>query len=160
MKENYFVDRRFSKSECELLFALRTRTVPGIKANFSSQYENNLVCELCSAHPDSQECLLSCDTLSKHVQTPDNIEYEDLYRSVDKQHKIVKVFKQLLRVREILQGDHSSMNNSHQVKFGCVAVNIRRSEKLKITFLILLQVKFHLYVVIRTAGLKNYFLVI
>ena len=131
VKENYFVDRRFSKSECELLFALRTRTVSGIKANFSSQYENNLVCELCSAHPDSQECLLTCDTLSKHVQIPDNIEYEDLFRNVDKQHKIVKVFKQLLRVREILQGDDSRMNNSHQVvspiapvKIGCVAVKM------------------------------------
>ena len=41
-------------------------------------------------------------TLSKYVQVPNNIEYEDIYRSVDKQLKIVKVFKQLLRAREIL----------------------------------------------------------
>ena len=52
IKENYLLDKKFSKSECELLFALRTRTIPGIKANFSSQYENNLVRDLCSAHPD------------------------------------------------------------------------------------------------------------
>ena len=110
VKEKYLSDKRFTKSECELLFALRTRMIPGIKTNFSSQFENNLVCELCSAHPDSQELLLSCGTLRKHVQIPNNIEYEDIYRDVEKQLVIVKVFKQLLRAREILQ-----MKNPHQV---------------------------------------------
>ena len=131
MKENYLDRQKFSKSECELLFALRTRMIPGIKANFSSQYENNLACELCSAHPDSQESLLSCDILRKHIQVPDNIEYEDLFRSVEKQLAIVKVYKQLLREREILQSDRSQMKNSHQVvspgapaKHGCVAVKM------------------------------------
>ena len=75
VKENYLSDKRFSKSECELLFALRTRMIPGIKTNFSSQYANNLDCELCSTHSDSQELLLSCVTFRKHVQIPDNIEY-------------------------------------------------------------------------------------
>ena len=79
------------------------------------QFENNLVCELCSAHPDSQELLLSCGTLRKHVQISNNIEYEDIYRDVEKQLVIVKVFKQLLRAREILQSDHSQMKNPHQV---------------------------------------------
>ena len=115
VKEKYLSDKRFTKSECELLFALRTRMIPGIKTNFSSQFENNLVCELCSAHPDSQELLLSCGTLRKHVQIPNNIEYEDIFRDVEKQLVIVKVFKQLLRAREILQSDHSQMKNPHQV---------------------------------------------
>ena len=121
--ENYLVDKSFTKSECELLFALRTRMVQGIKTNFSSQYENNMKCHLCSGYsdtdyPDSQEHLLSCVTLSKHVQVPNNIEYEDIYRSVDKQLKIVKVFKQLLRAREILtcegiQCDRLEMEKPH-----------------------------------------------
>ena len=115
VKEKYLSDKRFTKSECELLFALRTRMIPGIKTNFSSQFENNLVCELCSAHPDSQELLLSCGTLRKHVQIPNNIEYEDIYRDVEKQLVIVKVFKQLLRAREILQSDHYLMKNPHQM---------------------------------------------
>ena len=106
VKENYFIDNRFSKSECELLFALRTRMIPGIKKNFSSQYADNLICELCSAlgpaYPDTQEHLLSCAKLRMHVKIPDNLEYEDIYRNVEKQIGIVKVVKQLLRVREIL----------------------------------------------------------
>ena len=78
--------------------------VPNIKTNFSSQFKDNLACELCSESEcqDSQEHLLSCATLRKHVNIPAELEYEDIYRGVDKQLKIVKVFKQLLRVREIL----------------------------------------------------------
>ena len=113
VKENYLVDRNFSKSECELLFALRTRMVPGVKTNFSSQYGNSLTCDLCSGESDqqiqdSQEHLLSCVTLSKHVQIPSDIEYEDIFRSVEKQLKIVKVFKNILRVRELLTCETSS----------------------------------------------------
>ena len=67
VKENYLFDKSFSKSECELLFALRTRMVTGIKTNFSSQYGNNLTCQFCSGNSDSeyldsQELLLSCVT--------------------------------------------------------------------------------------------------
>ena len=131
VKENYLVDRRFSRSDCELLFALRTRMVAGVKTNFSSQYATNLTCDLCSAHPDSQENLLSCATLRKNINIPDNIEYKDLFRSVEKQLAIVKVYKQLLREREILQSDRCQMKNSHKVvspgaptKHGCVAVKM------------------------------------
>ena len=104
VKEHYLIDKSFSRSECELLFALRTRMVSGIKTNFSSHYGNNLTCELCSdsQYLDSQEHLLSCATLRKHVQIPCDIEYEDIYESVEKQLKIVKVFKSILRVRELL----------------------------------------------------------
>ena len=88
VKEKYFIDNRFSKSECELLFALRTKMIPGIKNNFSSQYANNLVCELCSAlgsaYLDTQEHLLSCAKLNMHVKIPENLEYEDSYRNVEK----------------------------------------------------------------------------
>ena len=109
IKENYFIDNRISKSECELLFALRTRMIPGIKCNFSSQYANNLDCELCpasgSVYLDTQEHLLSCAKLSIHVDIPDDLEYEDIYKNVEKQSRIVKVIKKLLRVREILLCD-------------------------------------------------------
>ena len=123
-REKYLEDKRFSKSESELLFALRTQMVPGIKSNFSSQYVNNLTCELCSAHPDSQENLLTCAALTKNVNIPDNVQYEDLFRSVEKQLAIVKVFKQLLREREILQSDHSELKNSHQVVSPSAPVNM------------------------------------
>ena len=103
VREKYLKDKRFSKSECELLFALRTKMIPGIKKNFSSQYGNNLSCDLCSVQLDSQEHLLCCVKLCDKVNIPEGVEYNDLFKGVDKQLRIVKIFKQLLRTREILK---------------------------------------------------------
>ena len=49
--------------------------VPVIKTNFSSQYVNNLTCDLCTTTTDSQENLLTCAALSKNVKIPDSIVY-------------------------------------------------------------------------------------
>ena len=101
--EHYLVDKRFTRSECELLFALRTQMVPDIKKNFSSFYEDNMLCELCSDQVCSQQHLLSCVKLRSEDVIPNDIEYSDIYKNADKQLRIVRVFKQLLRTREILK---------------------------------------------------------
>ena len=77
--------------------------IPGIRTYFSSQYGTDLLCELCSLHQDSQENLLSYVKLTREVEIPSDIDYEDIYGSVDKQLRTVKLFKQLLRTREILK---------------------------------------------------------
>ena len=56
-RESYFDDCNFSKSETELLFALRTRTVRNIKKNFPSQFNDNIACQLCYLHVDCQQHL-------------------------------------------------------------------------------------------------------
>ena len=102
-KEQYFEDQRFSRSEVELLFALRTKTVRGIKANFTSQYgNNNIACDLCDVAVCCQEHLLSCVKLKTHVDIPGDACYSDLYRNTDRQLEIVRIFKKLLRTRELL----------------------------------------------------------
>ena len=101
-RENYFENPNFSKSEVELLFALRTRTVRNVKKNFPNQYNNNMTCQLCSLHVDCQENLLSCTELTKRVKIPTDMEYSDIYEGPEKQIKIVKIMKKLLRTREIL----------------------------------------------------------
>ena len=101
-REPYFEDPNFSKSEIELLFALRTRTVRNIKENFSSQYKSNLSCQLCYLHVDSQQNLLVCSELTKRVNIPADVQYSDIFQNSVKQLKIVRIMKQLLRTREIL----------------------------------------------------------
>ena len=103
--ENYFRDARFSKSEIELLLALRTKMVKDIKKNFPSQCSENLTCDLCQLHICCQEHLLSCVELKKQVKIPDDIQYSDIFGSTDKQLRIVRVIKQLLHVREILKSE-------------------------------------------------------
>ena len=105
LRENYFQDDRFSKSEVELIFSLRTRMVKDIKGNFSSQYNDDIACSLCQVQVDCQEHLLSCVELTKHVDIPRDVEYGDIFKTTDKQLRIVKILKQLLRTRETLKND-------------------------------------------------------
>ena len=101
--EKYFLDPNFTKSEIELLFALRTRMVRDIKNNFPHMYNNNMACEICKVQICSQEHLLKCVELQKHLKIPEDVEYLDIFRNTEKQLKIVKIIKQVLRVREILK---------------------------------------------------------
>ena len=104
-REKYFEDTKFSKSEVELLFSFRTRMVCDIKANFPSQHKNNLVCDLCQVAIDCQEHLLSCSKLRQYHDIPKDVQYADLFKETEKQLKIVKLFKHLLRARELLKSN-------------------------------------------------------
>ena len=55
-REKYFDDERFSRSEVELLFALRTMI--DLKSNFSNKYGNDIACRICKVHIACQEHLL------------------------------------------------------------------------------------------------------
>ena len=88
-----------------------TSSRPSAKLHFL-----HLACELCSEEDsDSQEHLLRCSILGNYVKVPQSIEYEDIYKNVDKQLRIVRIFKQILRVREILHCNLHVISNSHQV---------------------------------------------
>ena len=104
-REEYFEDSRFTKSETELLFAFRTRMVRGIKENFPSQFGKSFTCDLCQIAVCRQEHLLSCATLKKHIDIPDEVSYSDLFSTTNKQLKIIRILKALLRKREILLCD-------------------------------------------------------
>ena len=50
----YLKSKLFTKNETKLLFKLRTHMY-SVKENFSKQYENNMLCELCASAVLSQE---------------------------------------------------------------------------------------------------------
>ena len=99
--EEYFHDKSFHKSEVELLFAMRTRMI-NVKKNFSSIYKDDIGCRLCKVHVECQEHLLKCHELKKHVEIPEDVKYEDIFKDTEKQLRMVKVYKKLLRKREVL----------------------------------------------------------
>ena len=84
VREKCLTDKRFIQSEFELLFSIIMQIIPGIRTNFSSLYANNLSCELCSLHQDSQENLFSCVNLAWEVNIHNNMKYVDVYGSVNK----------------------------------------------------------------------------
>ena len=63
-REKYLEDPRFSKSDVELLFSLRTRMID-VKSNFSNKYGDDVACRTCNVNVviESQEHILNCDGL-------------------------------------------------------------------------------------------------
>ena len=67
-EERYLTDKRFSLSEVQLLFKLRTRMLD-VKKNSPSLWNNVLTCRICKdeIEIESQEHLLRCKEIQKHV---------------------------------------------------------------------------------------------
>ena len=62
----YLIDDRFSKSESQLLFKLRSKTL-NVKQNFENQHSNNL-CETCMLFPETQSHLLQCPEIAPKLK--------------------------------------------------------------------------------------------
>ena len=108
-RESYLYDPRFSRSEIELLFRLRTRMLD-VKNKFANKYDTDIGYKLCKAQVESQQHLLKCDTLAAKVNIHEEIAYEDIFKGVDKQLVVVKVYKKLFREREIILNDEELLH--------------------------------------------------
>ena len=62
----YLIDERFSKSESQLLFRLRSKTL-NVKHNFVNQHTNNL-CQTCRLSPETQSDLLQCPEIAQKLK--------------------------------------------------------------------------------------------
>ena len=76
-------------------------------------FNNSLTCKTCKdvKELESQEHLLYCKEIKKHVEIPPNMKYSDVFSHVDKQFEIVQVFKKIERQREIILICTSSLKN-------------------------------------------------
>ena len=74
-----------------------------VKKNFSIKYGDDLACRTCNVNVviESQEHILNCNGLNEEPEKG-KVEYTDIFKNVDQQIEIVKVFKQKLRKREIM----------------------------------------------------------
>ena len=66
-REKYLDDPRFSRSDAELLFCLRTRMLD-FKVNFSNQYGDDISCRICHVHVECQEHILKCEPLKDKIE--------------------------------------------------------------------------------------------
>jgi prenyltransferase beta subunit len=58
----YLIDDRFRKSEANLLFKLRSKTL-NLRMNYENQHSNTL-CQICGLFPESQAHLLQCPRIT------------------------------------------------------------------------------------------------
>ena len=106
----YMKSELFSKDDITLIFSLCSRTVRGIKTDFSEQFKPNLSCPLCLKHLDSLQEVLNCSKLQSVVQSlPEETQelithtkYEDIFSDVLKQKQATDTYTILLKLREQL----------------------------------------------------------
>ena len=99
--QKYLMNKEFTNEMRSILFNLRCKTL-NFKDNFHSKYGDNLQCDLCNLHTDSQEEAIKCLILSQHVHIDSYIKYEHIYGSIQEQKTITILFSKLLEVRETL----------------------------------------------------------
>ena len=82
----YLTDNRFSRSERDLLFKLRSRTVQ-VNNNFQNGNLENMMCDLCNLFTCTHEHVLSCPVLTVKctIVNTKSINHSFLYRGVDQQ---------------------------------------------------------------------------
>ena len=102
--KSYLKENIFTKVEQQLLFQLKSKMLD-VKTNFRKLYDPDLICRTCK-NPDSQEDedhLLKCESLVSEVDQDDQtVEFNFVYKDIGHQKQAVKVFKSVLRKREIL----------------------------------------------------------
>ena len=99
--QTYLKSQLFSTRQANMLTALRSHCVRGIKSNFNKFYKNQLNCPLqCNTETpyiDTQEHTLNCSSLKK---SPEATSISFMYGNVDKQYELAKKFSSLMRSRE------------------------------------------------------------
>ena len=107
MMAEYLKSPLFNSDNTETLLALRTRTVRGIRNDFSGMY-NTLTCPLGCTELDTLPNLLSCKVLKAELKADSvatsDISYDDVFSShTAKQRQVTELYTQLLAIREQLQ---------------------------------------------------------
>ena len=102
---DYLADSRFSTKEKQLLFKLRSKTLD-VKQNFGGQ-KSNPWCISCSLFQETQSHLLQCPELVKNLGyiegRTSTLNENFVYGSLKQQEMIVKIYSDILDVRENLQ---------------------------------------------------------
>ena len=102
--KQYMIHPRITNKQASLLFALRTRTIRGIRGDFGQMYPNKQ-CPLDGCkHLDTLPGLLTCPALRTSVKDHNNsIRYEDVFsHRLEEQRAAAELFARLLETREEL----------------------------------------------------------
>ena len=96
----------FGTEQAQMLLALRTRTVRGIKSDFKGMFQD-ILCSLGCGNPDTLQNILTYTVLKKYFKTDviatENTVYEDIFSTdVQKQKRITELYTKLFDIRENL----------------------------------------------------------
>ena len=108
--QDYLISNQLNTGEKQLLFQLRTRSYD-CKVNYRALYKNQLACSICGQE-DNQQHLLSCSTTA-HGLDLKNVQYSDIFGTVEKQVRITKILMQISNRRKVIQKSSSNGSQVH-----------------------------------------------
>ena len=101
--QSYLKSGTFSNKEAEIITALRSKTLRGIKTNFHTQYSDNLDCNLCGLFLDTQEHCMVCPKILNNIDIQkEHIKYEHIFGTIEEQKEVAILYLQLVNCREEL----------------------------------------------------------
>ena len=101
--QKYLLTNKLTNKQISLLFNQRCQSERTFKNNFHRQYASDLKCPVCKSEIDSQELLILCTELKKHMKFSRNISYDHIYGNLEEQISVTIMYSSLLEVRERLQ---------------------------------------------------------
>ena len=101
-RPTYLKANILGKSDCQLLFELRSRMLD-VKTNFSNLYDNDTRCRTCTQDGavEDEDHLLHCDAL-RSENMDQEVKFDFVYADLDKQMRALKVYKAVIRKRNFL----------------------------------------------------------
>ena len=78
---SYLRSPLFNKDDTQLLYALRTRTVRGIRKDFSGMY-SDLSCPLGCDDPDTLPHIISCSVIMSQLQSQSLVSNENRHEDI------------------------------------------------------------------------------
>ena len=101
----YLVNRKISYRQASIMFALRSKTLRGIKNNFKIMYSDNTLCWVCERSEDTQEHLILCKVLLNILPLEKHIEYNHMSGTEEQQVNFIQTYKKYLELCDELQED-------------------------------------------------------
>ena len=128
--QDYLKSPIFTSDNHSTLYALRTRTVRGIRSDFGQMYQDQS-CPLGCGDSDTLPNILTCSILNNKSQSESPatncVKFEDIFSNdVVKQKEITQLYSQLLKVREEIL--NSSTNND-----AGQCINLQECSRLSVT---------------------------
>ena len=109
----YLKTAEIPNKEAEMLTALISQTLRGIKENFHSFYENERQCPLYKINSDSQEHCMTCPKIFEKIEAlSEHIKYKNIFGSILEQRDIFRAYIEIMSTREaILEEENLDQEN-------------------------------------------------
>ena len=110
--QEYLTSELFTNQQCSLIFALKSKTLRGVKMNFKTMNPENDLCPLCERCQDTQPHISQCQVIQDMLPPHTSVQYSDLFGNIEQQKRFIDIFEKYLNIRdELLEDDPASQSS-------------------------------------------------